>query len=736
MSSGPTHPPIPPSVSAISGASAQAKIDQISVRIIAIPDAMRNRPSGSGTLRVDGVVNGQNPDGSVSVKTDQGVVILALKDKGTLPQGLHITVDIPAGRSAQQAMITVTNAQTNSPTNSPTSSPPITPSTPTVTVNPPPPESLPLPAPVPPSLPIESETLGSVLTTAQQAPESGTSVPIPVATGPLRPDQFVRLAPLHLQSVMPSVSPDPALPKSLLNALAPLVQSVVPDTPIPNGVPAGPTAPLVALLLRHLDTSFLTQIAPPIPEPPSSATAPSATPAPSSPVPTDMGNELITGTPPKMEPQILQQTLQKLATLAAPLAPASSRPPPPVFYPSQTVDAKILAFYTTSPAASLPSEALSDSPSAPLSVLPSALQISASLPDILPDAVPHAIPAPPAPPVSLGQVVGFTDTDLPIVALALPQTGWLAHYSLQFKPTNLEVGSSLFLILTPLNNAATSPLTSPLMLPAQGAAGTPPPLTPPLPSPLPSPLLSHSPQNPLAPPPLTSPLTALTPNAGPWDSLDDLLSALTHASPAQAQALAHMIPSPATPPTLAALSLFFLAMIRSGDSATWIGPQAAAMLRQMGKASPLQAVTADLALAAKYDQTPLLQDWRMTILPFLWDHHIQKIPLYYKHMPDDTDMAAEDERKRRRLRFLFDLSLSRMGDVQVDGFLQSERLDLILRTRTPLSPPMQHQMKRIYAGAMDKSRLTGDLSFQFKPDQWVNTADFATHSASCTGVHA
>lgn len=154
MSSGPTHPPIPPSVSAISGASAQAKIDQISVRIIAIPDAMRNRPSGSGTLRVDGVVNGQNPDGSVSVKTDQGVVILALKDKGTLPQGLHITVDIPAGRSAQQAMITVTNAQTNSPTNSPTSSPPITPSTPTVTVNPPPPPTTGIPASSSPRSPI------------------------------------------------------------------------------------------------------------------------------------------------------------------------------------------------------------------------------------------------------------------------------------------------------------------------------------------------------------------------------------------------------------------------------------------------------------------------------------------------------------------------------------------------------------------------------------------------------
>ena len=119
-------------------------------------------------------------------------------------------------------------------------------------------------------------------------------------------------------------------------------------------------------------------------------------------------------------------------------------------------------------------------------------------------------------------------------------------------------------------------------------------------------------------------------------------------------------------------------------------------------------------------------DWRGVYLPFVADQNIYKVPLYYKDMSDEQ--SEEDIRKKRRLRFLFDLNLSRMGDVQIDGFLQGSdvssdkntRLDLVMRTRTPLSSPMQTRMKQLYAGAVERSRLTGELSFQFKADQWVD----------------
>lgn len=80
------------------------------------------------------------------------------------------------------------------------------------------------------------------------------------------------------------------------------------------------------------------------------------------------------------------------------------------------------------------------------------------------------------------------------------------------------------------------------------------------------------------------------------------------------------------------------------------------------------------------------------MLPFHFGHHVQKLPVYYKQSEDDGT-EKDKEQRARRLRFLFDLQMTRMGAVQVDGFLQSQaekqenqRLDIILRTKYPLVP--------------------------------------------------
>jgi hypothetical protein len=175
---------------------------------------------------------------------------------------------------------------------------------------------------------------------------------------------------------------------------------------------------------------------------------------------------------------------------------------------------------------------------------------------------------------------------------------------------------------------------------------------------------------------------------------------------------------------MGALSLFFLSVLRSGGQIeNMMTTETVALLKQMGKIDSLRAANADMGIASRLDNLTLPQDWRMALLPLMWENQIYKAPLYYKHYPEEGGKDDNDAKKRRKLRFLFDLKLSRMGGVQVDGFMQSERLDIILRTKSPLSPPMQSQMKRIYAGAMDKSRLTGDLSFQFKPEHWVDFSE-------------
>jgi hypothetical protein len=135
----------------------------------------------------------------------------------------------------------------------------------------------------------------------------------------------------------------------------------------------------------------------------------------------------------------------------------------------------------------------------------------------------------------------------------------------------------------------------------------------------------------------------------------------------------------------------------------------------------LRAVHSDIALGNRADTQALSQDWRATILPYYHDQQVHKLPLFYKHGQEEE--KDESGRRRQTLRFLFDLKLSRMGQVQVDGFMQPERLDMIMRTKTPLSVPMQSMMKGLYVGAMEKSNLRGELSFQFKPENWVSLDD-------------
>jgi hypothetical protein len=296
--------------------------------------------------------------------------------------------------------------------------------------------------------------------------------------------------------------------------------------------------------------------------------------------------------------------------------------------------------------------------------------------------------------VVTGQVVGFTPQNLPIIAVHLSQEPQGAP-SLYILPAatfpgsqNLAVGSPILFsplgTIDPSLSSAALPTTTTLI-------------------------------------PTALPFGASLFQPGTWDSLQDLMHAISQVNPTLAQGLAqNLLPSPAQPQTMGALALFFLSVLRSGDVDAWIPPAVTGLLRAGGRGDILRAVSSDLTLAAKAEVLPLTQDWRSAVIPMLWNNQVYKLPLYYKQMKDDSDPGKD--RRNRLLRFLFELRLSRMGDVQVDGFMQKERLDMILRTKSPLSIPMQSTMKQLYTKAVEKSHLTGELAFQFKPDQWVDIA--------------
>lgn len=206
-----------------------------------------------------------------------------------------------------------------------------------------------------------------------------------------------------------------------------------------------------------------------------------------------------------------------------------------------------------------------------------------------------------------------------------------------------------------------------------------------------------------------------------WPVFEDAIEYYAQtAQPQAAQALANILPNAANAKQLPPAMMFLMAAIQAGDLSGWMGEKSIQALRRDGGrgAEILSRLTRDFAGLSRMSSEPVSQDWRAMAIPLMWQNDIQKIHLYYRQQHGEKDNAAEMPGERST-RFIFDLHLTQMGEIQLDGLMKARRLDLILRTRTPLSHRMQTSMRAKYLDVLDTGRLTGDLAFQNRVDQWV-----------------
>lgn len=637
---------LPPS--SIARLSAQANIQAVAVKLVALPPDLNNNPV---PLKLNGTVEGQNPDGSLRVQTERGIVTMLLRDRQNLPQGQRMEIDIPAGRPPQQAAIrhapeSAATAQTQQTQASSTN----------------------------PSLAsqLQQTSLSSAATAAALRLDRTSNVKateiedalkaaasklselanLKLPAAPLQPGQGLRLIPVppgQLESLPLQPGQVSALAEGeLLEALTNLI------TKMPAALQAEKTALLQ--LISRMDLSQLTSA--------------------------------------QGQTGKLSQALQNLSQLIdiKTLNDSIRYEPIKLFNPSKPLDVQINALTTQQIGRG----------AAPLPLTPQTVQVIGVIP---PGGTAQTIPqqsAPPpltvpgssAPPATTGQgqspslpaqvlpaqVLGFTKQGLPLLSLTPPTLGFPQTYVAQFQANNIQPGSTLLLSLLPAGQAAGSLSAT--------APSTPVPLS-----------------------------LAAWMQPGAWDNLSELVQTVHQLNPALGQAMTQMLPSPQHPQSMGPLALFFLSVMRTGDMENFMPAQALNLLRQSGRNDALRALSSDLTAGARADTTLLPQDWRATLFPVYHDQQVHKMPLYYKQMQDKKDEGKE--RREKLLRFLFDLKLTRMGNVQIDGFMQPQRLDMIMRTKSPLSPPMQQNMKLLYTKAMEKSNLAGELAFQFKPEQWV-----------------
>jgi hypothetical protein len=198
-----------------------------------------------------------------------------------------------------------------------------------------------------------------------------------------------------------------------------------------------------------------------------------------------------------------------------------------------------------------------------------------------------------------------------------------------------------------------------------------------------------------------------------WPALQELVTALNHIAPQAAQTLAQVLPSPALPQQLPAAALLFVATVQAGDFSGWLGDKTIDLLRRSGKSDLIQRLAQDADTISRAE--PAAQDWKSMPLPLYYDGQMQRAMLWYRR----DEGAGKEKSASRQTRFIFDLDLTRMGAVQLDGLAKPQRIDLIVRTLKPVSSSMRQIMRRKYLAALEHAQFTGELSFQDKPEQFV-----------------
>ncbi|MBU6235575.1 MAG: hypothetical protein KGQ41_07000 [Alphaproteobacteria bacterium] len=664
------QPPAPPVSTPAPQTAAPLDGEVVSAEVVKLPDTLATTDRA---VTLKGEVIAQNTDGTIRIATPRGAIDVKLPEGQQPPaRGQTVEVQIPAG--APPRTVAVTLPQTNAPqipTQLPLPDMPEIPA-PQVIIG-----DLPeVPAQHQPQTPLANtpnispkglmEFLKTTLQNAlkapdTQGPQTQQTVQTALTQRPLALGQLARLIPLlPNQPVLPSTQ-----------------QPLAAATPLPQNTPA--------IVSTSQQASTLT-----LPAHPQTATL-QQTPLQSV-VQTQLG-KTVTLLPTAQTPQTPALQQEGVARILLPLAPLATQTPSLAGQP-QTVTLPTPPIAEALKAATLPApQTATPQTTLNISTTPKALpllavadiRIAAQLPTLPAATLQNPQTATllhgtPATPVMFATVSGQTQQGLPVLDLPTFTTmpdGTLKpsvqQMVLQFPAKGITPQTILRLDVLPQGQAITAAAPS---------------------------TQTQMPQA--------------------WDSIEETLRVLgadpeTKVAHTQMQAV---LPK-AGPSAFTAPVLILASALRSADITQWVGEKTVDALKGAKRGNPLMKLAADFAAQREAADTPK-GEWRTHTLPFLYGQEVHRIMLHSKGFERDDE--ANPSRKKSGTRFVLDISLTRMGPMQIDGFSLDKKLDITLRSERNFSPAARESMRTRYATALEGIGFAGQLNFSADPNKkgWVS----------------
>lgn len=164
--------------------------------------------------------------------------------------------------------------------------------------------------------------------------------------------------------------------------------------------------------------------------------------------------------------------------------------------------------------------------------------------------------------------------------------------------------------------------------------------------------------------------------------------------------------------------LFLLSAVQKGNSDAWLGSDIKDALEGLGKQSVLAALKSDFENSKLMAMDSAGSPWRGTTVPYLDGDKLQQFRFFVHDDPRQKKPGQSDRDIARR--FLIDVSLTRLGPIQIDGLVHQRKLDLIVRTTNPLAEDLRNDLRMRFAHAMEEVKYKGSLIFQANKQNWVD----------------
>jgi hypothetical protein len=167
--------------------------------------------------------------------------------------------------------------------------------------------------------------------------------------------------------------------------------------------------------------------------------------------------------------------------------------------------------------------------------------------------------------------------------------------------------------------------------------------------------------------------------------------------------------------TLAGGIILFLSALKAGDLVAWLGED---MVRVLARSRPelLRRLNEDFRELARVADDPGAGDWRVAVIPFNAQTAVEQLRILTRRGSRDDPDAPSDS-----ARFVVDVTLSRLGRIQIDGLVRrkNKRLDLVVRTAEPLPAVMREDIRRLFAAASGATGMGGMVTFDARANGFV-----------------